>query len=154
LCGSEAGLSRHKDNDQRDQEAKGRHAPKRAVEHPDALPSENASERRARAFGQRGTLVRALQMAIVRRYGDDAMLKAAERADQQLDLGDMAGAETWDRILNAIERLQVKGAGGWGEGELEWRRKIRNQDRSSVLIASIRHYSNESRSSRRRGAGR
>jgi len=52
---------------------------------------------------------------IVKRYGDDAMLEASERADQLLDEGDMAGAETWHRILNAIERLQAK-AGGGGEG--------------------------------------
>jgi len=45
---------------------------------------------------------------LVRRYREDAMLEAAERADQMLDEGDMAGAETWDRILNAIERLQAK----------------------------------------------
>jgi hypothetical protein len=44
------------------------------------------------------------------------MLEAAERADQLLDEGDMAGAETWHRILNAIERLQAKGPGGRGEG--------------------------------------
>jgi hypothetical protein len=37
------------------------------------------------------------------------MLEAAERADQLLDENDMAGAETWHRILNAIERLQAKG---------------------------------------------
>jgi hypothetical protein len=30
------------------------------------------------------------------------------RADQLLDEGDMAGAETWHQILNAIERLQAK----------------------------------------------
>jgi hypothetical protein len=43
----------------------------------------------------------------------DAMLEAAERADQLLDEGDMAGAETWHRMLNAIERLQaVKPAEG------------------------------------------
>jgi hypothetical protein len=35
-------------------------------------------------------------------------LEAAERADQLLDEGDLAGAETWHRILNAIERLQAK----------------------------------------------
>ena len=40
------------------------------------------------------------------------MLEASERADQLLDEGDMAGAETWHRILNAIERLQAK-APGW-----------------------------------------
>jgi len=47
-------------------------------------------------------------LLIVKRYGDDAMHEAAERADQLLDEGDMAGAETWHRILNAIERLQAK----------------------------------------------
>ena len=31
-----------------------------------------------------------------------------ERADRLLDEGDMAGAERWHRILNAIERLQAK----------------------------------------------
>jgi hypothetical protein len=39
------------------------------------------------------------------------MLESAERADQLLDEGDMAGAETWHRILNAIERLQAKAQG-------------------------------------------
>jgi hypothetical protein len=47
-------------------------------------------------------------LLMVKRYGDDAMLEAAERADQLLDEGDMAGAETWHRILIAIERLQAK----------------------------------------------
>jgi hypothetical protein len=36
------------------------------------------------------------------------MLRGSERADRQLEEGDMAGAETWHRILNAIERLQAK----------------------------------------------
>ena len=45
---------------------------------------------------------------LVKRYGDDAMLEAAERADKLLDEGDMAGAETWHRILKAIERLHAK----------------------------------------------
>jgi hypothetical protein len=44
----------------------------------------------------------------VKRYGDDAMIEAAERAGQLLDEGEMASAETWHRILNAIERLQAK----------------------------------------------
>ena len=44
---------------------------------------------------------------LVKRYGDDAMLEAAERADQMLEEGDMAAAETWHRILNAIERLRA-----------------------------------------------
>jgi triphosphoribosyl-dephospho-CoA synthetase len=68
----------------------------------------------------------AAALLIVKRYGDDAMLEASERADQLLEDGDMAGAETWHRILDAIERLQAKapaegrrcidaeaGAGGW-----------------------------------------
>ena len=43
---------------------------------------------------------------LMKRYGDDAMLEAAQRAERLLDEGDMAGAEVWHRILNAIERLQ------------------------------------------------
>ena len=46
--------------------------------------------------------------AIVKRYGDYARLEASMRADQLLDEGAMACAETWHRILNAIERLQAK----------------------------------------------
>ena len=61
----------------------------------------------------------AAALAIVRRYGDDSMFKAAQRADQLLDEGDMAGAETWRRILNAIERLQAKARGGGREGALD-----------------------------------
>jgi len=34
----------------------------------------------------------AAALLIVKRYGDDAMHEAAERADQLLDEGDMAGA--------------------------------------------------------------
>jgi hypothetical protein len=49
----------------------------------------------------------AAALLIVKRYGDDALHEAAERADQLLDEGDMAGAETWHHILNAIERLQA-----------------------------------------------
>jgi hypothetical protein len=47
-------------------------------------------------------------MLLVKRYGDDAMLEAAQWADQMLDESDMAACETWHRILNAIERLQAK----------------------------------------------
>jgi hypothetical protein len=45
---------------------------------------------------------------LVKRYGDDAMIEASERADQLLEEGDMVGAETWHRILDAIERLQAQ----------------------------------------------
>jgi hypothetical protein len=43
-----------------------------------------------------------------KRDGDDAMLEASQRADQLLGEGDTAGAGTWHRILNAIERLQAR----------------------------------------------
>ena len=39
-------------------------------------------------------------------HGADAGLRAAERADQLLDAGDMIGAATWRRILKAIEELR------------------------------------------------
>jgi len=45
---------------------------------------------------------------MVKRYGADATLEAAARAVKLRDEGDVAGAETWHRILNAIERLQAK----------------------------------------------
>jgi len=50
----------------------------------------------------------AAALLMVKRYGEDAMLEAARRADKLLDDGDMAGADTWHRILNAIERLQAQ----------------------------------------------
>ena len=47
-------------------------------------------------------------MAMVKRYGVVAMLEAAARANQLLEEGDPAGAATWHRILDAIERLQAQ----------------------------------------------
>ena len=44
----------------------------------------------------------------MKRYGDDAMLEAAARADQLLEDGDPLGAPHWHRILDSIERLQAK----------------------------------------------
>jgi len=38
-------------------------------------------------------------------YGEAAPLRAAERADELLEAGDMIGAATWRRILAAIEGL-------------------------------------------------
>jgi hypothetical protein len=46
-------------------------------------------------------------LLMVKRYGDDAMREAEARAEQFQEDGDMAGAETWHRIPNAIERLQA-----------------------------------------------
>jgi len=45
---------------------------------------------------------------MVKRYGDDAMVEAAARADQLTEDGDWEGANDWHRILDAIEQLQVK----------------------------------------------
>ena len=47
-------------------------------------------------------------LLIVKRYGDDAMLEAAERADQLQEDGDWQAAITWHRILDCIERIQAQ----------------------------------------------
>jgi hypothetical protein len=50
----------------------------------------------------------AAALLIAKRYGDDAMLEAAERADQVQEDGDWQGAITGHRILDCIERIQAK----------------------------------------------
>ena len=50
---------------------------------------------------------------LIDQHGADAGLRAAERADQLLEAGDMIGAATWRRILAAIEELRC----GRREGE-------------------------------------
>ena len=47
-------------------------------------------------------------LLMVKRYGDDATVEAATRADKLREDGDHDGAVTWHRILTAIERLQAK----------------------------------------------
>jgi|SRR6185312_3121590 len=47
-------------------------------------------------------------LAMVKRYGADATLESAARADQLLEEGDSLAAANWHRILKAIERLQAK----------------------------------------------
>ena len=42
---------------------------------------------------------------MVKRYGEDAPLEAAKRADQMLDAGDVDGLAAWKRILAATEEL-------------------------------------------------
>jgi hypothetical protein len=42
------------------------------------------------------------------RYGAEAGLKAARRADELLAEGDTEGAKTWCRILKVIEKLHAK----------------------------------------------
>jgi hypothetical protein len=49
----------------------------------------------------------AAALLMMKRYGDEAMREAEARAEQFQEDGDMAGAETWHRILNAVERLQA-----------------------------------------------
>ena len=56
---------------------------------------------------------------LVKRYGDDALLEAAERADQMLEEGDMAGAETWHPDPQRDRAATSQGAGGGGEGALD-----------------------------------
>src|SRR4029453_586173 len=48
-----------------------------------------------------------------KRYGDDAMLEAAERADQLLDERDLAGAEDLERYRSSARasRLVASGSG-------------------------------------------
>jgi len=43
-----------------------------------------------------------------KRYGSNAMLETAIRADELLDCGDFEGCCEMHRILDAIERLQAK----------------------------------------------
>ena len=39
-------------------------------------------------------------------HGEDADIRAAERADQLLDDGDVEGSAVWRRIIEAIDELQ------------------------------------------------
>jgi hypothetical protein len=43
---------------------------------------------------------------LVDRHGEDAPIRAAERADELLAAGDIDGAAIWRAILAAIEELQ------------------------------------------------
>jgi hypothetical protein len=43
---------------------------------------------------------------LIDRHGDDADIRAAERADELLDDGDIEGSAVWRRIIEAIEELQ------------------------------------------------
>lgn len=42
---------------------------------------------------------------VLQRYGEDADFHAAQRADELLDQGDIAGQRTWLRILQRIREL-------------------------------------------------
>jgi hypothetical protein len=51
---------------------------------------------------------------LIQQYGDDAKLEAALRADEFLEDGDWLGSLVWQRILEAIKRLQAK-TPAWGK---------------------------------------
>ena len=48
---------------------------------------------------------RAAQL-IVKRHGADALIVAAQRADELFEEGDLDGVVVWKRILHAVEELQ------------------------------------------------
>ncbi len=43
---------------------------------------------------------------IIKRYGEDAPIHAAMRADTLLEAGDLDAYAAWKRILRAVEELQ------------------------------------------------
>lgn len=43
---------------------------------------------------------------LIDQHGEDAAIRAAQRADAPLDEGDVDGARAWRRILDAIDELQ------------------------------------------------
>lgn len=48
---------------------------------------------------------------LIKRYGLDATVQAAMRADDLLAEGDVEGAATWRAIVRAIEKLQAREPG-------------------------------------------
>ncbi len=42
---------------------------------------------------------------LIKRYGDDAPIQAAMRADELLEKGDLDGQRIWIRIVNAVEEF-------------------------------------------------
>ncbi len=53
--------------------------------------------------------------ALINRYGQDAPIQAAMRADELLDESDMEGSAVWKQILAAIQDL-LRQEPGEGEG--------------------------------------
>jgi hypothetical protein len=47
-------------------------------------------------------------LLMLKRYGADAAVEAAARADELLDVGDIDGARVCQRIANAIDHLQAE----------------------------------------------
>jgi hypothetical protein len=78
---------------------------------------------------------------IAKRYGDDAIIEAAQRADQLQEDGDWQGAITWHRILDCIERIQARKP---AEGE----KAALLATRGASLSAPERFNNSQSRSAR------
>ena len=47
-------------------------------------------------------------LLLIRQYGEFATLRAAIRAEELLEQGDMEGVAAWKRIIAAIEQLQAR----------------------------------------------
>jgi hypothetical protein len=45
--------------------------------------------------------------AMIQRYGSNAAMEAADRADDLLEKGDIEGSAAWVKIMTAIEQLQA-----------------------------------------------
>ena len=45
---------------------------------------------------------------LIKQHGDDAPIRAAQRADKMLEDGDLDGQVVWKRILAAVEELSAK----------------------------------------------
>ena len=43
---------------------------------------------------------------LIREYGEDAAVEAAQRADSMLEKGDLEGQAVWKRIMLAVEDIQ------------------------------------------------
>ncbi len=48
---------------------------------------------------------------LVKRYGEDAALEAAQRADAMLEKGSLEGQRVWRRVLAAVKEIQRKERG-------------------------------------------
>ena len=51
---------------------------------------------------------------LVKRYGEDAGIKAAQRIDAMIEAGNLDGCAVWKRILKAVDEMQRTEP---GEGE-------------------------------------
>ena len=45
---------------------------------------------------------------MLKRYGDDAVVEAAKRAEELAPDGDLTGVAVWLRVLDAVRQLAIK----------------------------------------------